>query len=218
MLRVLVLLLLLLNAAYYGWSHGALSTWGWAPADPSEPQRLGQQVQPEAVRILPVDEARRAEQAALTPPKPPECLLAGPLGVEQAEDLRRQLAGWPAGTWNLEEATDPARWIIYMGKFANAAALGHKREELDHLKIKATAVDLPELQPGLSLGRYDSLVLAQGELAALQKRGVRTARVVQERPETRQTQLRLPAVDDALRPRLDALRTALADHPLHACR
>lgn len=218
MLRLLVLFLLLLNAAYYGWSQGALSAWGWAPAEPSEPQRLEQQVQPEAVRILPAEEARRAEQVALTPPKPPECLLAGPLGVEQAEGLRRQLASWPAGTWSLEEATDPARWIIYMGKFANAAALDHKREELDHLKIKATAVELPDLQPGLSLGRYDSLALAQGELASLQKRGVRTARVVQERPETRETELRLPAVDDALRPRLDGLSSALADHPLHACR
>ena len=218
MLRVLVLLLLLLNAAYYGWSQGALSAWGWAPADPSEPQRLEQQVQPEALRILPADEARRAEQAALTPPKPPECLLAGPLGVAQAEDLRRQLAAWPTGSWALEDTTEPARWIIYMGKFANVAALDHKREELDHLKVKATAVEVTDLQPGLSLGHFDSLAQAQGELASLQKRGVRTARVVQERPETRQTQLRLPAVDDGLRPRVDALRTALSDHPLHACR
>lgn len=218
MLRILVLLLLLLNAGYYGWSQGALSAWGWGPTDPAEPQRLEDQVHADALRILPPDEARKAEQAALTPPKPPECLLAGPLGVAQAEDLRRQLASWPSGSWALEESTDPARWIIYMGKFANTAALDHKREELDRMKIKVVIVDTPDLQPGISLGRYESLTQAQNELANLQKRGVRTARVVQERAETRQTQLRLPAVDEALRPRLDALRSVLADRPLRSCR
>lgn len=218
MLRVLVLLLLLANAAYYGWSQGALSAWGWGPAETGEPQRVEQQVNADALRILPPDEARKAELAAITPPRPPECLLAGPLGVAQAEDLRRQLASWPAGSWALEETVDPARWIIYMGKFPNTQALDHKREELDRMKIKVTVVDVADLQPGISLGRYENLPQAQAELGNLQKRGVRTARVVQERAEARQTQLRLPAVDDALRGRLDGLRSSLGDRTLHACR
>ena len=46
---------------------------------------------------------------------------------------------------------------------------------------------------------------------------VRTAKVVQERPDTPGYQLRLPSVDDALRPQLDVLRPAMAGKTLKPC-
>ena len=52
MLRLLVLLLLLANGGYYAWSHGYLLPWGVGPTQQAEPQRLQQQVHPEAVRVL----------------------------------------------------------------------------------------------------------------------------------------------------------------------
>ena len=64
MLRLLVLLLLLSNAGYFAWSHGTLAPYGFAPAAQSEPQRLAQQVRPEALRILTPSEARQLENAA----------------------------------------------------------------------------------------------------------------------------------------------------------
>jgi hypothetical protein len=51
----------------------------------------------------------------------------------------------------------------------------------------------------------------------LSQRGVRTARVVQERSEQRGQYLRLPAVDDALRAKLDALKPQLQGKALRAC-
>lgn len=219
MLRLLVLLLVLLNAGYYAWSQGMLRTYGWAPAEQSEPQRLTQQIRPEAIRILPADEGRRAEQVALTPPKPPECLQAGLFDEAQTETLRKALeATLPAGAWSLELLVEPARWIVYMGKFPNAAALDKKRAELEKMKLKLQSLDNPELQLGLSLGRFDTQAQAQAELAALQKRGVRTARVVQERLEIRQSQLRIPAADEALRPKLEEIKPALGDKTLRSCR
>lgn len=78
MLRLIVLLLLLANAAYFAWSQGMLAAWGLAPAQQSEPQRLEQQIKPQAVRILGSDEAKLLEFAAGTPgAKPQECLRAG---------------------------------------------------------------------------------------------------------------------------------------------
>ena len=62
MLRLIVLLLLLANAAYFAWSQGLLAPWGIAPAQQSEPQRLEQQIKPQALRILAPDEARRLER------------------------------------------------------------------------------------------------------------------------------------------------------------
>ena len=219
MLRFLVLLLVLLNAGYFAWSHGMLRAYGWAPAEQSEPQRLQQQIRPEAIRILPTEEARRAEQVALTPPKPPECLQAGLFDEAQTEAVRKVLeTALPAGAWALETTVEPARWIVYMGKFPNAAALEKKRAELDKMKLKLQTLDNPELQLGLSLGRFETQAQAQASLNTLQRRGVRTARVVEERPETRQSLLRIPAADEALRPRLEELKPVLGDKTLRSCR
>lgn len=219
MLRLLVLLLVLLNATYYAWSHNMLRAYGWAPAEQSEPQRLAQQIRPDAITILSAEEARRLEQAALTPPKPAECLQAGPFDDAQTETLRKALEGaLPAASWTLETTTvEPARWIVYMGKFSNSAALEKKRTELLKLKVKLQPLENAELAPGLSLGRFDTQALAQAELTKLQRRGVRTARVVQETPEVHQSQLRIPAADEALKPKLEGLKPALGDKSLRSC-
>jgi hypothetical protein len=52
MLRLLVLLLILANGLYFAWSEGMLRAYGFAPAQQREPQRLTQQVRPEAIRVL----------------------------------------------------------------------------------------------------------------------------------------------------------------------
>lgn len=59
MLRLVVLLLVLANAGYFAWSQGLLAAWGFAPAATGEPQRLRQQIKPEALRILREEEVRR---------------------------------------------------------------------------------------------------------------------------------------------------------------
>jgi len=61
MLRLVVLLLVLANAGYFAWSQGLLGAWGLAPAPTGEPQRLQQQIRPDAVRILREGQARRAD-------------------------------------------------------------------------------------------------------------------------------------------------------------
>ncbi|HEY0886794.1 MAG TPA: hypothetical protein VGE20_16000 [Ramlibacter sp.] len=59
MLRLVVLLLVLANAGYFAWSQGLLAAWGFAPAATGEPQRLREQIKPEALRLLREEEARR---------------------------------------------------------------------------------------------------------------------------------------------------------------
>jgi hypothetical protein len=61
MLRALVLALLLANAGYFAWTRGLLADYGFAPAAQSEPQRLTQQIRPEAMRLLTPGEARQLE-------------------------------------------------------------------------------------------------------------------------------------------------------------
>ncbi len=221
MLRVLVLALVLLNGLYYAWSHDLLRDYGFAPARQSEPQRLAQQIRPEAIRILPAGEVERAEAAPPLPPaasKPPECLQAGLFDEAQAAALRRALeAALPPGTWLLDTAVEPARWIVYMGRYPSAEALARKRAELASLNLNFEPLLNPELEPGLSLGGYPSQAAATEALAALSRRGVRTARVVQERAELRGSLLKIPAADEALLARMDEVRPALAGKPLRSC-
>ncbi|MDB5945750.1 MAG: hypothetical protein JWQ33_776, partial [Ramlibacter sp.] len=108
MLRLIVLVLLLANGAYYAWAHGLLAAWDFAPPTQTEPQRLTQQIKPESLRILNADEARPAEVSSAAP-KPAECLLAGPFEDAQVPPLRTSLGAWPAGSWALEPSVEPAR-------------------------------------------------------------------------------------------------------------
>jgi hypothetical protein len=218
MLRLIVLLLLLANGGVFAWSQGLLLPWGFGPAQQSEPQRLEQQVRPEAVRVLRPEELRRLETEVAQAPRPPECLQTAALDEAQIGPLRTALEAWPANSWSLQPVTEPARWIIYMGKYAGVEQVARKRAELRQLGVSFEAPTNPELEPGLSLGAYASEGAAVMQLDALANRGVRTARVVQERPEQRGQRLVLPAVDDNLRPRLDELKNVLSTKPLRPCR
>ncbi len=235
MLRLIVIVLLLANAGYFAWSQGHLVEWGLAPAPQGEPQRLQQQIRPEAVRLAgepdtpparpaPVPEASAdappasAPVAAAEPQRPAgECLQAGVFDEEQANALRRAAAALPQGSWSLQRTAIPGRWMVYMGKFADADALAKKRAELRELGISFDRPSNASLEPGLSLGRFSTEEAAQRGLGNLVAKGVRTARVVQERPDTPGYQLRLPSVDDALRPQLEVLRPAMAGKTLKPC-
>ena len=75
MLRTLVAALLLANLLFFAWSQGWLArAIGSTPYSEREPQRLGAQVRPETVRVLPVPAAGEASAPASTglaaPPTP----------------------------------------------------------------------------------------------------------------------------------------------------
>ena len=244
MLRLAVIALLLANAGYYAWSQGLLRPLGYAPQEQSEPQRMNQQIRPETLQILKVNPSKTSSAAppgttstptsssqataandSPTPPTTPaalgpadsaECLQAGVFDDRQAEALRTAAAGLPAGSWTLEPTPIPGRWMVYMGRFDDIETLDRKRAELrarkvDHDRAGGT------LELGLSLGRFASKEAAERELTNLGTKGVRTARVIQERAEAPGFTLRLPAVNDALRAQLEVLRTAMAGKTLRAC-
>lgn len=219
MLRLTVLILLLLNGLYFAWSEGALRGLGYGPVQQAEPHRLAQQIKPELIQVLSPEEARRLELAARPVVKATECLQTGLLTAAVSAKLKAALdtSAWPAGSWRLEPVIVPERWIIYMGKFPSAEFQARKRGELQALNIKLQPLSLTSLQPGLSLGSFETQSAAQNGLKELMARGVKSAKVVQERPEERGDLLRLPTVDDAIRAQLDELKGLLAGEPLRTC-
>jgi hypothetical protein len=222
MLRFFAILLLLANGAYFAWSRGHLAVLGLAPVSQSEPGRMQAQIKPDALRLLGTNEVRRLEVAAAAPPppapKPPECLQSTMLNDKLAKAVRTAAEGLPTGSWSLDDAQEPGRWIVYMGKYTAPDLLAKKKSELRQLGVDYEALQISSLEPGISLGGHSSQAQATRELADLNKRGVRTAKVVQERPPVKGQVLRLPAVDDALRGQLDGVRTALGGATLRACK
>jgi hypothetical protein len=51
MMRWLMALLLILNAATLAWQWDAFAHWGWGPNTAREPERMANQIRPEALQI-----------------------------------------------------------------------------------------------------------------------------------------------------------------------
>ena len=229
MLRLAVLLLVLANTAYFAWSQGLLAPIGLAPGVQTEPQRLGTQIQPEAMRLLTNNLAAQLDNggsaaAPLIGNAPAliatatECLQAGLFNEQQTATLRASLESTlPPGSWQLESSVEPARWIVYMGKYNTEDALAKKRAELRQRGLSFRAVNSETLGPGLALASFTSQADAEKELARVATKGVRTARVAQERAEARGQILKLPAADAGLRKQLDSLTPQLEGKALRPC-
>lgn len=178
MLRALVAALLLANLLFFAWTRGWLSPGLLPPphAGEREPERLAAQRRPESIKLVTPQAASAAAAAAAA-----VCLEAGPfgdadLGVAEAAVLA---AGVPANAFERRDVQPPPAWLVYMGRFADAAALRTKEDELKRLKVGFEALKAPpDLAPGLQLSRHDSKDAADAALAQLVQRGVRTAKVV----------------------------------------
>ncbi len=240
MLRLTVLALVLANAGYYAYSHGLLAAYGFAPATQTEPQRVAQQIKPDMLRILNTQDAAQTETA---PPLAQtmanvtsttsttsitsstssvagalQCLQVGLFNEEQSMVLRDKLtSSLPPNSWVIESALVPARWLVYMGKYNSDESVLKKRSELRGLGVTFEALNNAALEPGLSLGSFKTQPEAEAELARIAKKGVKTAKVIQERAEQRGQRLKLPAVDVALRSQLDTIKPQLAGKAFAVC-
>lgn len=230
---MLVLVLLLANGAYFAWGHGWLAAYGFVPARVTEPERLAQQIRPEAMRLAtdsrPAQPSQTAPAAktpavavAQTPITPPsnatQCLQVGVFTERQARALRLRLRnGLPADSWSFESSGDSARWIIYMGRYISKEAVDRKRVKLEQLGLSFEPPVSPLLNPGLSLGSFGSKADAENALAQMEQRGLRSAKVILERPELPSLWLRVPAADASMRAKLDALKPYLLDKAVQVC-
>ncbi|MDQ3058978.1 MAG: SPOR domain-containing protein [Pseudomonadota bacterium] len=272
MLRVLVLALLLANAVYLVWAQGLLGVYGFGPVSQAEPERLAQQIRPEAIQLLGVATAPQPPAMPLNTTAPPpapaaatpgnepapaaatapvvaasatpapvaaaplgvplalplavpapapalaQCLQAGLFTERQANAMRPRLqARLPPGSWSFEGTGEPIRWMVYMGKYISREAMNRKRVLLDQVGVPYQIPVSPLLNPGLSLGSYNTRAEAEAAWSQFAERGIRSARVVLERPEVPTQWLRLPAVDAALQAKVSTFIPQLSGKPLQAC-
>lgn len=199
----------------------------WLGDGQREPDRQARQVNPELVSLKPIALAASAASAASTASAAapassgpsgsvsaaPVCLQTGPLDAAAQQTVLQaaRAAGLAEGAWSLRPAQPLTPHLIVMGPYAERDQLDKKmaqvrRRNVPVAELKASP-DLPAgVLPALVLGnaRHADEASAEAALEALNKRGVRSARVLALTPVP-QAQLRLAAVDAALQARLLAL-------------
>ncbi len=214
MLRVLVLLLIAANIGFWAWSQGHLAALSPPLPNPQagrEPERMAQQIKPEAIKLLPPEASAAA---------PTECLESPTLNAEAAQTVRGLLsAKLPAGAWSVQETVEPPTWVVYMGRYASVAQMEAKKAELRKLNVVFDEVRTnPEMQPGLSLGVFKQRVNAEKTLEEVGKKGVRSARIETLVPEKRGEVFRVPAADEAARAALADMASQLPGRGFTACK
>jgi len=206
MMRALVAALLLANLVFYAWTQGWLdNVVGVRAAGDREPERLAHQVRPEVVRILTpqaVAAAASAAEARLA------CLEAGPFEAGKVAAAESAVSSiLPSGTWTRSIVEQPAQWIVYMGRYPNRDAMKKKEEELARARVSFEELAGPaDLEPGLSLGRFDDRDRADAALAQLAQRGIHTAKVVELAKPATLHMLRVEHADPELAAKVAGLK------------
>jgi cell division protein FtsN len=88
MLRALVLVLVLANLLYLVWVKSLLAPYGFAPANQAEPERLNQQIRPEAIQLL-------EPGSALPPASAVSGAASAPVAAGSAADSPKAAASSP---------------------------------------------------------------------------------------------------------------------------
>jgi len=231
MLRRTALLLLLANLLFFAWTQGWLDgVTGLRAHGDREPERLARQVRPESVVILPPSAAIPGPGPAASAPASNTsaadagattvCLEAGPFatGASVSALAALQNAALPPGSWADVKVERPGSWIAYMGRYPNREALAKKEDELRRARVSFEPVSgPPELEPGLSLGRYDRRAAADRALEELAQRGVRSARIVELTAPATLHLLRVEKADPALAAQLAGLRSDALGRGFQPC-
>ena len=210
-MRILVVVLLAANAAFFAWSHGWLDAVTGVPADSGrEPQRLAAQQHPERIQPLAASAVAALSQRV--------CLELGPLEGDTALTAAQtalRAFGAEAQVRSLEQ---PGVWVVATIKLGDADFRARKEATYKQMRLNFEPLDgLPAEQPAFVLERHGSQAEANAGLAALDKRGLKGLRVLAlKAPLTRHT-LVLPQVDGLLAGKLKASKDAALAAGFRSC-
>jgi len=239
-MRGLLIALVVANLLVLAWSLDALP--GVSRHREREPERLRQQVRPDAVQLITPTAASAALRAAAaqrtgnstaTPGTPAAsaplgaadasatvCLEAGPFAAAEVAAAERGLRElkWPGLDWTAQRSERGGSYIVYQGKYSDEAAMARRRDDYRRQQIAAEEVrNSPDLQPGLQFGRYDTRAAADAAAAQLAQQGVKGARAVTISIPVVVTLLRVERADGALAGRLTQLNLPPAGSGFRPC-
>jgi hypothetical protein len=212
MLRTLAVLLVGANLLFFGWARGWLAPMWPAPRQAErEPHRLGAQVLPETIVLLPPGAVASQAQPAAAP----MCLEAGPLdeAATPAAEAALAAAQMPEGSWARILSTPAPAWLVFAGRVATEEARRVAEGALRQNGLAFELINEPaELAPGLVLSRHTSRAGAEAALQQVQAKTASNAkpalaglRVVALPSPPPRYWLRAEAADAALQARISAI-------------
>lgn len=214
MLRGLVLVLLVLNALFFGWTRGWLdAVVGIKAGGDREPERMALQFHADRVQLLSPQAA-----AAL---RPSACLELGPFDSDaalQAAQGALERAGVPAGSWRVQVNEQPGVWAVATIRLGSKDFQARKEETYRKLKISYEFLQgPPEELPTLLLSRHASEKAAEAALDALSQRALKGLRVLPLQPAVKQQRLQFAQADGLMQARLQGLQDAALAGGVKAC-
>jgi hypothetical protein len=209
--RIVLLLLLAVNLALFGW-------WQYyAPAEgASDPEPARRQVNPEKIRLLEGKELKAlassarpgasttagAAPAVAAPAGPARaCIEWGGFAVAEAPKAEQALAPLALGTRLAQRRSEEtAGWWVFIPPQGNRAGAQKKTAELKSLGIEEYFVlqDEGKMRWAISLGVFSSEEAARKRLEDLRVRGVRSAQTGERDTQVAKVWFQLRAPDAAL--------------------
>ena len=209
--RLIFFLLVFANLVFFAWAQG-----NFGGADPNrEPDRINQQLQPEKLRLLGPD----ATVPALPAPRPADlaCRIIGGLSMDSAEALKAAALADGAEA-QLIPQVEPAMHFIVISDLPNAAAAEKKAAELKRFGVvEQETVALDGGRQEIILGRLPTEAAAREALAALNKRGIKSARIDSRDQPPVKARVELRGTSDKLLQQLPRLIAPYADASVLEC-
>jgi hypothetical protein len=217
-MRLLFFILLLANGVFF-----AYARFGAGAQANGDAQLLGQQLNPEKIRLLASDQV-----GALTrkpePPKvaavPAVCLEWGALSgadVARAEQALEPLALGAKLTPRKQE--DVTGFWVYVPPLASRQSATQKASEFKRLGVDDYFVvpDDPKWRNAISLGVFKTEEAAKARLAALRAKGVRSATVGAREGQPGKTYFQVRDASPAVAAKLNELKQGYAGTEVREC-
>ncbi|HZW23519.1 SPOR domain-containing protein [Noviherbaspirillum sp.] len=229
MLKFFFWILLLGNAGLLAYQHGYFDAL--LPSG-REPARMKQQINADKVRVIPAPAA-----APEPPPEPaPEpvsapvseakkpvvlaCTEIGNFPPDEAKRFSAELASLSLGDRVKQRALqEVASHMVYIPPQADKEGADKKAGELRALGVEDFFIiqDNSSLRWGISLGVFRHEEAARAHLAALTRKGVRSARIGQRTVTSSQVAFQLRELDEDAKAALDKVKAGFPKQEVRAC-
>jgi SPOR domain len=222
--RIVFFLLLFANLVFFAWAY-----FGAGRAS-DEAQLLGQQLNPQDIRLLSPDQvaklaAESAKVAAERPKPPPRapaiaCLELGAFNPGDAPRVQKALEPLALGArLSQRRAEEVASYWVFIPPLRSRQSANLKAAELKKLGVDDFFIvqEDPKFRLAVSLGVFKTEEAAASRLAELRKKGVRTARVGPKETSVPKIYFAIREVPDALVAKLNELRQSYPGADLRDC-
>lgn len=210
-MRVMVLVLLAVNALFFAWSRGWLDTVTGLPAEGGrEPQRLAAQQHPERIQPLAASAAAALAQRS--------CLELGPLEGDAALAAAQAALKAAGAEAQVHSSELPGVWAVATIRLADPEFRARKEATYKQMRLPFEPLEgLPAEQPAFVLSRHASQAEATAAAAALDKRGLKGLRILALKAPVHRHNLVIAQADGLLAARLKASKDAALATGFKAC-